>query len=61
MSERIHTTHVGAPAPERHNSQILDESADNDQNRADIESFESAQCHFNLDSSADRLQYHLSY
>ena len=47
MSERIHTTHVGAPDPELHNSPILDESADNDQTGADVESLESAQCHFN--------------
>lgn len=47
MTERINATQVGAPDPEMKNSPILDESVDNEQTGADVESVAFAQCHFN--------------
>ena len=47
MTERIHVTQVGAPDPELANSPILDESADNEETGAELESIEFAQCRFN--------------
>ena len=47
MAERISAPHVGAPDPERRNSVILDETADDAQDGADLDSVEFATCYFN--------------
>lgn len=47
MAERIPVPHVGAPDPERRNSPIIDEAADDDQDGMDPDSVEFAGCYFN--------------
>jgi hypothetical protein len=44
---------VGAPDPERRNSPIVDESADNEQTGLDLDEVEFARCQFNDVDYAD--------
>jgi len=47
MSERISAQHVGAPDPEKRNSAIIDETADDAQDGEDLDSVQFASCYFN--------------
>lgn len=47
MTERIAVEQVGAPDPERRNSMIIDDVADDDLDGVDLDSVEFASCHFN--------------